>query len=65
MHHRFHDEPEWHVDSQRDELDSIISGNYNEMEDKYREEFHGVSARRKRGYVEETNKPNIFHGNFY
>ena len=34
MHHKFHDEPEWHVDD-RDELDSIISGNYNEMQRKF------------------------------
>lgn len=34
MHHKYHDEPEWHVDD-RDELDSIISGNYNEMQKKF------------------------------
>jgi hypothetical protein len=44
MHHRFHDEPEWHADhhgnNNRDELDSVISGNYKEMMDnKFREEF--------------------------
>jgi hypothetical protein len=34
MHHKYHDEPEWHVDD-RDELDSIISGNYKEMQKKF------------------------------
>lgn len=38
MHHKYHDEPEWHVDD-RDELDSIISGNYKEMQRKFEEEF--------------------------
>jgi hypothetical protein len=42
MHHKFHDEPEWHVDD-RDELDSIISGNYKEMQKKFEEEFQGSS----------------------
>ena len=35
MHHRFHDEPEWFVDGQRDELDSVISDNYKQMEKKF------------------------------
>ena len=40
MHHKYHDEPEWHVDeNNRDELDSVISGNYKEMEKKFEEEF--------------------------
>lgn len=42
MHHKYHDEPEWHVDD-RDELDSIISGNYKEMQKKFEEEFQGSS----------------------
>ncbi len=42
MHHKFHDEPEWFVDD-RDELDSIISGNYKEMQKKFEEEFQGSS----------------------
>lgn len=43
MHHKYHDEPEWHVDD-RDELDSIISGNYKEMQRKFEEEFQGSSG---------------------
>lgn len=35
MHHKFHDEPEWHVDDPRDELDSVISDNYKQMEKKF------------------------------
>ena len=31
MHHKFHDEPEWHIDGQRDELDSVMSDNYKKM----------------------------------
>lgn len=42
MHHKYHDEPEWHVED-RDELDSIISGNYKEMQKKFKEEFQGSS----------------------
>lgn len=42
MHHKYHDEPEWHVED-RDELDSIISGNYNEMQRKFEQEFQGSS----------------------
>jgi hypothetical protein len=42
MHHKYHDEPEWHVED-RDELDSIISGNYNEMQRKFEAEFQGSS----------------------
>ena len=44
MHHKYHDEPEWYADDNRDELDSIISGNYNEMQKKFEEEFHGSSS---------------------
>lgn len=25
MHHKFHDEPEWYVEGERDELDSELS----------------------------------------
>lgn len=39
MHHRFHDEPQWYVDDPRDELDSVISDNYKQMERKFIEEF--------------------------
>jgi hypothetical protein len=39
MHHKYHDEPEWHVDDQRDELDSVISDNYKQMEMKFQQEF--------------------------
>ena len=35
MHHKFHDEPEWYVDEPRDELDSVISDNYKQMEKKF------------------------------
>lgn len=42
MHHKYHDEPEWYADdANRDELDSIISGNYKEMQKKFEEEFQG------------------------
>ncbi len=51
MHHKYHDEPEWHVED-RDELDSIISGNYKEMQKKFEEEFqgssHGTRSKKKR-----------------
>jgi hypothetical protein len=53
MHHKFHDEPEWHVDD-RDELDSIISGNYKEMQKKFEEEFQG-SSQGTRSKKEEDN----------
>lgn len=42
MHHKFHDDPAWHVED-RDELDSIMSGNYKEMQKKFNEEFGGSS----------------------
>ena len=45
MHHKFHDEPEWHVeDENRDELDSVISDNYKQMEMKFMQEFQGNSS---------------------
>ena len=39
MHHKYHDEPEWHVDENRDELDSVISGNYKEMQKVFDKKF--------------------------
>jgi hypothetical protein len=39
MHHKYHEEPAWHVEDQRDELDSVISDNYKYMEKKFVEEF--------------------------
>ena len=66
MHHKYHDEPEWHVDD-RDELDSIISGNYKEMQKKFEEEFQGSSngtrSKKKRGPSSRGGDGNIFSGN--
>jgi hypothetical protein len=46
MHHKYHDEPEWYVDGNRDDLDSVISGNYKEMMNKkFEEEFQGSSSK--------------------
>lgn len=42
MHDRVHDEPEWHLED-RDELDSIISGNYKEMQKRFEDEIKGSS----------------------
>lgn len=39
MHHKYHDEPEWYVDENRDELDSVISGNYKEMQKVFDKKF--------------------------
>ena len=39
MHHRFHDEPEWHVDEHKDEMGSVLSDNIKAVEKKYKEEF--------------------------
>ena len=39
MHHKYHDEPEWLVDENRDELDSVISDNFKMMQKKFEEEF--------------------------
>ena len=64
MHHKYHDEPEWHKDD-RDELDSIISGNYKEMQKKFEEEFQGSSqgtrSKKKRSQVRDG--ANLFTGN--
>ena len=67
MHHKYHDEPEWHVED-RDELDSIISGNYKEMQMKFEEEFQGSSngtrsKKTKRGPSSRGGDGNIFSGN--
>ena len=66
MHHKYHDEPEWHVED-RDELDSIISGNYKEMQKKFEEEFQGSSngtrSKKKRGPSSRGGDGNIFSGN--
>ena len=63
MHHKYHDEPEWHVDD-RDELDSIISGNYKEMQKKFEEEFQGSSqgTRSKKKKIVQTSGSNLFSG---
>lgn len=67
MHHKYHDEPEWHVDD-RDELDSIISGNYKEMQKKFEEEFQGSSngtrsKKARKGLGSRGNGSNLFSGN--
>jgi hypothetical protein len=65
MHHKYHDEPEWHVED-RDELDSIISGNYKEMQKKFEEEFqgssHGTRSRKAKRIVQKSSS-NAFQGN--
>ncbi|CDW77580.1 UNKNOWN [Stylonychia lemnae] len=82
MHHKYHDDPEWHVDPDRDrdDLDSVISNNYNQMLEL---EFQGADAMKKKkrkdnsksrqnlagqGSMNDSqdgfNAPNIFHGNF-
>lgn len=63
MHHKFHDEPEWHVDEPRDELDSVISDNYKQMEKKFIQEFQGNSSGGKKKTKEDSSKGNIFSGN--
>ena len=70
MHHKFHDEPEWYVDEPRDELDSVISDNYKQMEKKFVQEFQGNSSgggskKKNRLAGEDGLKPNIFNGNFH
>ena len=64
MHHKYHDEPEWHVED-RDELDSIISGNYKEMQKKFEEEFqgssHGTRSKKKRSQTKDGAQ--LFTGN--
>ena len=66
MHHKFHDEAEWYVDDPRDELDSVISDNYKQMEKKFIQEFQGNSSGKgSKKQKREVVKPNIFHGNFY
>ena len=64
MHHKYHDEPEWHVED-RDELDSIISGNYKEMQKKFEEEFqgssHGTRSKKRRSQAKEGAQ--LFTGN--
>jgi len=66
MHHKFHDEPEWHVDD-RDELDSIISGNYKEMQRKFEEEFqgssHGTKSKKGKRKIIQKSGSNVFAGN--
>ena len=63
MHHKFHDEAEWHVDD-RDDLDSIISGNYKEMQKKFEEEFQGSShGTRKQKKTIKNNDGSLFTGN--
>ncbi len=60
MHHKYHDEPEWYVDENRDELDSIISGNYKEMQKKFDLEFQGNNPKKVKGG---KNGQNLFNGN--
>jgi hypothetical protein len=64
MHHKYHDEPEWHVED-RDELDSIISGNYKEMQKKFEEEFQGSSqgTRSRKGRKRIVQQSNSFNNN--
>lgn len=65
MHHRMHDEPEWHAED-RDELDSIISGNYKEMQKKFEEEFqpssHGTRSRKAKKIVQKSDSK-VFSNN--
>lgn len=69
MHHKFHDEPEWHVDDEnRDELDSVISDNYKQMEMKFMQEFQGSGGSGGKGKKGKKGKGdkhgiNIFSGN--
>jgi len=71
MHHKYHDEPEWHIDAdpERDELESVISNNYNQM---LRQEFQGKNEKfrkvpkRKKSSQDDVQfkAPNLFTGNF-
>mmetsp|Transcript_22224 Transcript_22224/g.16649 ORF Transcript_22224/g.16649 Transcript_22224/m.16649 type:complete len:93 (+) Transcript_22224:817-1095(+) len=71
MHHRLHDEPEWHLEQdneERDDLDSVLSENYRQMERKFKEGVVGAmnsGSRRKQFSDEEDSKLNIFNGNLY
>lgn len=40
MHHRFHDEPEWHIDEHKDADGSMVSNPKKFIEKKFREEFN-------------------------
>jgi hypothetical protein len=58
MHHKFHDEPEWHVDDPKDAAGSVVSDVKKIVEKKFKEEFNtgGSHSSNKDGL-------NIFHGN--
>ena len=65
MHHRLHDEPEWHIDDPLDELDSMISENFKDhIKKTFKAEFSGAGSKRVSNDDEEVYRPNIFHGNF-
>ena len=66
MHHMYHDDPEWHRDPDRDEIDSVISNNYNKMLEK---EFQGQdrfrqNKKKNRSGEPDFNQPNLFTGKF-
>lgn len=62
MHHKHHDEPEWYVDDQRDELDSVISDNYKQMEKRFVKEFQGTNSGGKKKGIKDKSGINIFTG---
>jgi len=50
MHHRLHDEPDWHVNEPRDVMGSVISDQKKFVEKKFKEEFtsgNGSGSARK------------------
>ena len=51
MHHRFHDEPDWHVEEPKDLMGSVMSDNKKYIDKKFKEEFNsgGSGSGKKKG----------------
>lgn len=67
MHHKYHDEPDWHIDENLSE-NSIRTQKDAEryINRKLVEEFHSKREVEKRKYpnYQDTTGENLFHGNF-